>query len=179
LNGDLVTSDDDLVIIDQGLFAQLRTPSQVTRPIHIPERFGTSYINNPALEEDTSTAISRVLYIDRNISPNNVPKGTVVVVIWSDKTTAEFVKIDPLGEIQWAMVPGSARRSLNGEPINRDGTPVANPHGGGGGDGGGSVTPTTDPTYWVIHDGGESECSGRVSITDGADIIDMLFFFPC
>lgn len=178
LNGDPISTDADLNVVDQGLFAQLRTTSELTRPIDVPKDYGVSYINNSALAEDTNSAINFVLYITRALNPNSVPVGTVVIVKWSDGTTAKFVKVSNNNSIQWAMVPGSARNAA-GQPINPDGTPIANPHGGG--DGGGTVNPITDPNYWTIYDTGGRNCSGLISIFDriNGSSIDMVFFYPC
>lgn len=127
MDGTPVTSDADLVLTEKRLFAQSRSPSPISKPINIDPTYGGSYINNSALAEDTSSAISNVLYVQRGLNPNSVPVGTVVQVRWADGTKAKFVKITVVGSIQWAYVPGTAT-DKDGHPIDGSGNIVPNPN---------------------------------------------------
>jgi hypothetical protein len=126
-DGTLATSDADLLTTENSLFADRRAPSAVTKTINIPPDFGVSFINNSALAEDTGTAISQVLFVERGINPNSVPLGTVVEVQWQDGTTARFTRIAIMGSLQWGYVPGTAR-DKKGNPIDATGKVIPNPN---------------------------------------------------
>jgi hypothetical protein len=122
-----------LEYIDQQLFGTLRSDpiAQVT----IPSDYGGSFINNDALDADTSTAIMRVLTIDRGISPlsPSIKPGTIVTVVWADGTKAQFIRQSATATYQWKYVEGSARNA-NGQPIDRQGRVIgATPSGTGSG----------------------------------------------
>lgn len=181
MDGTPLTSDAQLTTIDQSMFAQLRTASALTAVILVPTDYGGSYINNSALDEDTNSAISFVLYITRSINPNSVPIGTIVVVKWNDGTTAKFVRVSQSGSFQWAYMPGSARNA-QGQPINPDGSIVANPHSTG--TGAGSVDPNVTGSggyIWNLRFNGDHNCTGTSTLTDetGTVIARWLSYFPC
>lgn len=144
-----------LEFIDQQLFGTYR--SDPIKPINIPTEYGTSILNNPIWVEDANSAIARVLYIDRGISANSssVKVGTIVTVVWTDGSKAQFVRTNLTGSFQWAYVPGSARNA-NGDPINPSTGQVLSAPASGGGSGGSTNYATSNgaSSYMVVSEAG-------------------------
>ena len=107
--------------LDGWLFYSFRGSDPIAQ-VTIPSDYGGSFINNDALDADTSTAIMRVLTIDRGISPlsPSIKPGTIVTVVWADGTKAQFIRQSATATYQWKYVEGSARNA-NGQPIDRQG----------------------------------------------------------
>lgn len=180
-DGTPLTTDAQLLALDQTLFAQMRKAGAIAKPINIPPNYGVSYINNDALAEDTNSAISLVLYTQLGVNPNDVPRGTVVTVIWQDGTSAQFVRISLTGSIQWQYKPGTAK-DKNGNPIDPNGTKSTNPNAGQG-SGSGDVGPIVTPSNgynWNLNLRGGNSCTATTIVTfpDGT-VFTGIAFFQC
>jgi hypothetical protein len=147
------TSDADLEFIDQKMFGLKRGIGAIA-PVRVPPEYGGSIIGNSAFFEDTSTAISLVLFVQRNINPNLVSIGTVVTVIFQDGSKAQFRRTSRIGSLQWSYVQGSAR-APNGAPIDLNGNSVNVQTAGTGS--GGSIAGNLGNSTWRV-DGAGPAC---------------------
>lgn len=175
-DGTVMTSDADLDATDQALYAQFRRAKEIG-PVHLPPDYGTSYINNAALDEDTSDGIDYVLYVEDRIPANTIEVGTVIEVTWQDGTTALWVRASATSEYQWVMVPGSAKNA-QGQPIDPHGNVIGNPNGASPGLAGAPGFPTSPDYVIIVNPGRFCDVSVQVDY-QGHAIYTGDSWYPC
>jgi hypothetical protein len=133
-----------------------------------------SPIGNEVWDVDANTGINQVIP-----SPASVPTGTIVVVVWQDGTTAQFIRTNSVPTVLWVYVPGSMKNKA-GQPITPiSGTQTKNPNSGGTGSG--VIIPTvTGSNPWYLQLTGGNTCTGTTTLTipEEGDYI-FQFYFPC
>lgn len=102
--------------------------------VDCPDAYATSFIGS--IDEEIGPAIDQALLAKGINWATDLPNGTIVLVKFSDGTTAVFIKVSSASTDHWVW--GLSAHDKNGNPINRQGQLLTNPNtsgtGGGNGD---------------------------------------------
>jgi hypothetical protein len=171
-NGTSIVTDADLTATDQVLFGPLRGSGKLAGPVKVSVGYGASPINDEAWSVDANTGINIQIS-----NPAAVPIGTVIVVVWYDGTTAQFIRSNSVPSLLWVYVPGSMK-DKSGNPITPlSGLLILNPHSAGSGSG---IVPIASGANSSLQSIGGNYCSGSATLTIPDDeTYVFIFYYPC
>lgn len=152
------TLESDFNNFDQVSFGTNRAGS--IGYVTVPDDYQSSFINSDL----TDTAGQIPGWINNQYHTTQIPVGTVVTLVYTDGTKAQFIKISASGSIQfeWNQL---AWKMVNGLPvlIHLDGSPVTNSNTSGTGAGSATATPVSG--NFAMY--GEALCVTSTSVTWG------------
>jgi hypothetical protein len=168
-SGNAVTSDSEFSLLDASLFGTDRSNPITT--LTVPDDQASSFINS---EEDVIAALVPSLIGPLKLGGNFLANLTVVTLVFTDKTSAEYIKVQSGSSYNW-MWDGKAW-DKNGHPMNRDGTLKPNPNTAG--NGGGSSQSSTGSANFGTQGG--NLCQTETTVTLGGFILSYNFhYLPC
>lgn len=164
--------------IDQTMYANFRTQGKLGGPIKVPPENTVSPLGSETWDVDANTAINNTVATETGQNPASFPLGTLVMVTWSDGTTAQFIRTNKEPTVLWVYVPGSMKDKA-GNPITPvSGVKITNPNTSGAGSG--SADPSIPNAPASINLIGVEYCKGSVTFSDGVSTIYVFItYFPC
>jgi hypothetical protein len=124
--------------------------------VNEPYVYASSFVNSD--DAEVGPGIDQAL-LDKGILWSSLPDGTVITVVFTDGTSAQFYLENNSSSDHWIW--NGTAHNQQGQPINRNGIVLSNPNSSGGGGGDVSAPPIGgDLTYFI---GGKPQC--RYSVT--------------
>lgn len=136
------------------------------KQVNEPDTYAVSIINSDDSEVGPGIDVA-LAHLDPPIVSSMIQDGTVLTVVFSDGTTAQFVKIDGDMSSHWQW--NGIAHNKKGQLIHRDGSLVNNPNTTGTGGGNASAHGIGDTGQgWNYHLNANPECTSSTIITDGS-----------